>query len=144
MRVVQWRAADTGDADALAKLTDAGFELTWRKLDMTRDLRTDDGVAAFVLTLRDRDGEGRPVAALECLGTRQAWRRKGLASTLIAETLRECRAKGFPRARLQVDSTNPTAIELYTKLHFTDTGRGYSVLTRRLKAPQRGAMPSGR
>lgn len=183
------------------RLSDAGFELAWRKLDMIRDLRLplpaatptppglvltpfdprydeptrqahndayaaspsatlpdrqswaqhaiglpaflpeasfltltpDNDVAAFVLTLRDTDDEDRPVAVLECLGTRQAWRRRGLASVLITRALGECRAQAFFRARLQVDSTNPAAIELYAKLQFTDTGHGYSVLTRRLK-----------
>jgi ribosomal protein S18 acetylase RimI-like enzyme len=194
------RCADP-DRARIRLLTDAGFDLAWRKLDMTRDLHTpvpaapappglvltrfdarydeptrlahndayagsqsaalpdprswprhatgqssflpeasflaltpDNDVAAFVLTLGRTDEARRPVAVLECLGTRPTWRRRGLASALITRALGECGAKAFPNVRLQVDSTNTPAIELYAKLQFTDTGHGYSVLTRRIAA----------
>ncbi|GIF75967.1 GNAT family N-acetyltransferase [Asanoa siamensis] len=185
-----------------SRLTDAGFEPTWRKVDMVHDLNTprptdaptppelvivpfetrydertwrahndayaaspsaavldreswqqhatglssflpgasfvavtpEDDVAAFVLTVRDTDDDRRNDAVLECVGTRVAWRRRGLARTLVAEALRACRTNGFERVRLQADSANSAAIELYVKLGFIETGRGYSVLTRRLKA----------
>ena len=53
------------------------------------------------------------------LGTRAAWRRRGLASLLLATALTAFRDAGYERAALDVDSENATgALGLYERLGF--------------------------
>jgi len=53
------------------------------------------------------------------LGTRGAWRRRGLASLLLAAALHRYRDAGYQRAGLDVDSENATgALGLYQRLGF--------------------------
>ncbi|MFB9238860.1 GNAT family N-acetyltransferase [Plantactinospora siamensis] len=91
---------------------------------------TADGpsIAAFVFSLEHRDPDGTREGVLECLGTRPQWRRLGLASALIGQALAAYRLAGFARARLQVNTTNTDAVNLYRKLGFIPSGRGYSIL----------------
>jgi ribosomal protein S18 acetylase RimI-like enzyme len=65
---------------------------------------------------------------LDCLATCRPWRRRGLATSLIAHALAAYRRAGFRRARLQVRGSNRDAVRLYTALGFTDSGRGYALL----------------
>ena len=54
------------------------------------------------------------------LGTRRAWRGRGLATLLMADALRSFAAAGRDRAALDVDTANPTgALGLYERLGFT-------------------------
>lgn len=115
-------------------------------------------VAAFLLSLEGTPSAGSPgagaansaataggdgpEAVLECLGTRAAWQRRGLASALIGRALWTYRSRGYRRAQLRVDNTNLPALDLYLRLGFTDTGAGHSVLTRSLPAV-RAAEGSG-
>ncbi|MGC1212774.1 MAG: GNAT family N-acetyltransferase [Micromonospora sp.] len=91
-------------------------------------------VVGFLFTLDHVDADGRPAVLLHCLGTRPAWRRRGLASAMISKALSACRAAGHQRAELQVGGDNREAVRLYTRLGFADTGRGHAILTRRLPA----------
>jgi len=53
------------------------------------------------------------------LGTRRAWRKRGLASALLCESMRRFKAAGFTAATLGVDAENPTgALGLYENLGF--------------------------
>jgi mycothiol synthase len=57
---------------------------------------------------------------LEHVSVRRAWRRRGLASALIAESLRGLRARGLDEAALGVDAENTTgALRLYERLGFS-------------------------
>jgi mycothiol synthase len=96
---------------------------------------TADGqdIVGFLFSLDHLDITGDREAALHCLGTRKPWRRHGVATTLISRAFTAYRQIGFALARLQVDSGNTGAVNLYTGLGFTDSGRGYA----RLNAPIR-------
>lgn len=62
---------------------------------------------------------GRSDGWIEILGTDAAWRGRGIASALIAETLARFAADGLTHAVLGVDQDNPTgASQLYRRLGF--------------------------
>lgn len=53
------------------------------------------------------------------LGTRRAWRKRGLATFLLAESMRRFRAEGFEYAGLGVDAENGSgALALYERLGY--------------------------
>jgi mycothiol synthase len=55
----------------------------------------------------------------EDICVRRPWRRRGLARALIADSLRELRARGMTEAALGVDTENQTgALRLYESLGF--------------------------
>ena len=67
----------------------------------------------------DDELTGRREAWIESLGTVRDWRRRGVASALIAASLATFAADGFTHALLGVDSDNPTgAAHLYRALGF--------------------------
>jgi len=54
------------------------------------------------------------------LGTRRPWRKRGIAATLMCESMRAFKAAGLDYAGLGVDTENPTgALGLYERLGFT-------------------------
>jgi len=61
---------------------------------------------------------------LQSVFTRRPWRRRGLATALIAESLRVLRDRGMTSAALGVDAANPSgAFGLYEGLGFGVTER---------------------
>jgi mycothiol synthase len=81
-----------------------------------------DVVAGQVRT-RVNDGEaavlGRRRAWTEDISTRREWRGKGVASALIASSLRQLAALGFEEAALGVDLDNPTgALGVYQRMGY--------------------------
>jgi GNAT superfamily N-acetyltransferase len=82
-------------------------------------------VVSFVLTAAyPQDWATGPVEAwINSVGTRRAWRGKGVAQWLLTETLRRVATSetGFERSMLGVDAENPTgALRLYRRLGFED------------------------
>jgi GNAT superfamily N-acetyltransferase len=73
-----------------------------------------------------------PVEAwVNTVGTRRAWRGKGVASWLMTDSLRKIAAAddGFERAILGVDSENPTgALRVYRRLGFSEDVRSVTSL----------------
>lgn len=64
---------------------------------------------------------------LEHISVRRPWRRRGLAGALIAESLRELRARGLDEAALGVDAENLSgALRLYESLGFRRHRMGIS------------------
>jgi mycothiol synthase len=64
---------------------------------------------------------------LEHISVRRPWRKRGLATALIAETLRMYRDMGLAEGALGVDSENPTgALHLYESLGFRQHRTGIS------------------
>lgn len=58
------------------------------------------------------------------LGTRRAWRGRGIASALLTEVLRRYRDHGYQRGALDVDTSNPTgALGIYERVGFVPTER---------------------
>jgi ribosomal protein S18 acetylase RimI-like enzyme len=87
----------------------------------------DDQVVAFSIAgvfPHDWDTRGRKEGWIETLATRRAWRRLGLASALITESMRRFLAAGLDHAALDVDTGNLSgAFGLYTRLGFVETDR---------------------
>lgn len=92
-------------------------------------------VASLVLcSAHPQDWATEPVEAwVNTVGTRRAWRGKGVARWLLAESLRriESAPDRFERATLGVDEENPTgALRLYRDLGFTTDVRRMTTLAR--------------
>jgi mycothiol synthase len=81
-----------------------------------------DEVAAFSMNRFDPAEAGRTgfrAGWIGSLGTRRAWRKRGLASALLIESMRAFQAAGLEYAGLGVDAENPTgALGLYEHLGF--------------------------
>lgn len=72
---------------------------------------------------------GRREGWIDALGTRRAWRRKGLASALIARSMHAFVADGLDYAALGVDTANPTgAFGLYAALGFREVSQSVSLV----------------
>lgn len=92
-------------------------------------------VASLVLCAAyPQDWDVVPVEAwINTVGTRRAWRGKGVARWLLADALRRMAeaGDGFKRAILGVDEENPTgALRLYRDLGFADDVRRVTLLAR--------------
>jgi mycothiol synthase len=60
----------------------------------------------------------------EDISVRRPWRKRGLASALIARSLEALRQRGMTEASLEVDAENPTgALRVYERLGFVTTKR---------------------
>jgi ribosomal protein S18 acetylase RimI-like enzyme len=92
--------------------------------------RTSPEIVAFLFSLEQRDHTGAREASLHCMGTRRPWRRCGLATALVSHALAAYQKAGIAQARLQVTASNTAAVNLYQRLGFVDSGRGYTILQR--------------
>ena len=101
-----------------------------------------DQVAGMVLNFIDKEENrryGRLRGYTEDISVRRPWRRRGLATALIAESLRHLREVGMEQAALGVDADNPNgALRLYTSL-------GYQVdwASKALRKPFRPGRETG-
>jgi mycothiol synthase len=101
-----------------------GFD-AWSKLelhadgfraDLTRIALDGDEIAAYVMVSEDEDNR----VCLEWVGTRQPWRRRGLASALIFAALEAASAEGKTGATIGVDAQSPTgAVGVYERAGFS-------------------------
>ncbi|HUC25366.1 MAG TPA: GNAT family N-acetyltransferase [Streptosporangiaceae bacterium] len=83
--------------------------------DLTRLALDGDQVAGYVLAGEETPGRIR----MNGIGTRRAWRRQGLAGSLLAEVMTASAADGQKRATLGVDSDSPTgAVSIYGRAGF--------------------------
>jgi mycothiol synthase len=86
-----------------------------------------DEVAGGIINSIDRDQNaalGLDRGWLQSVFTRRPWRRRGLATALIAESLRVLRDRGMTSAALGVDAANPSgAFGLYEGLGFAVDAR---------------------
>lgn len=68
---------------------------------------------------RENETYGRKRGYTEEISVRRPYRRQGIASALIAESLRALKARGMEEAALSVHTENPTgAFQLYEKMGF--------------------------
>jgi ribosomal protein S18 acetylase RimI-like enzyme len=82
------------------------------------------GISYNVVSAEDNKRNGRQEGTIGDLAVRRAWRKRGIASALICESMRLFRADGLDYAELGVDTENPTgALGLYEKLGFTPVKR---------------------
>ena len=90
--------------------------------DLSFAILAGDEVVAFSLNRFEPDKAGRSdfdAGWIGMLGTRRAWRQRGLASALVVHSLRAFQAAGLGCAGLGVDAENPTgALRLYEHLGF--------------------------
>jgi mycothiol synthase len=71
-----------------------------------------DELAGVSLNERERHGSGW----IDSLGTRRAWRGRGIAHALLLASFAEFRRRGQPVVRLAVDASNPTgAVRVYER-----------------------------
>ena len=87
----------------------------------------DEVAAAVVTTIYAHENEATGVRRgwLDSVFTRRAWRRRGLASALIARSLHVLAERGMDTAMLGVDADNPSgALRLYESFGFAVTDRG--------------------
>ncbi len=86
-----------------------------------------DEVAGYSLTSayeQDWAAQGYSAGWTDLLGVRRPWRRAGVASALLAATMRALREDGIERADLGVDVENPNrALDLYTGLGYRESRR---------------------
>lgn len=86
-----------------------------------------DQIAAYSLNrvhAQDNARRGVNEGHIGQLGTRRGWRKRGLASALLCESMCLFRAAGFDHATLGVDAENPTgALGLYERLGFVAVKR---------------------
>lgn len=97
--------------------------------DLSFVARDDSGeIASFCMVTVNEEHNaeiGVREAWLNRIGTVPVWRRKGLASALIARSLRAARDAGFERAGLDVDeSSSSNATVVYERLGFVVRSRG--------------------
>jgi mycothiol synthase len=72
----------------------------------------------------DNARTGRQEGLIKDVGVLRAWRKRGVATALIAEAMRRYRASGLDSARLGVDTANPTgALGIYERLGFVPVHR---------------------
>ncbi|MDJ0960334.1 MAG: GNAT family N-acetyltransferase [Acidimicrobiia bacterium] len=77
----------------------------------------------------DFDHRGMREGWIDTLGTRRAWRKRGLASALITESMRAFAADGLDHATLGVDAASPTgAFGLYESLGFEEHSQSVSLV----------------
>lgn len=162
IHVVPWTTeldAEAGDAHNEAFLDHWGSEPNspeeWRhhhreapsfRGDLSR-LALDGGrVVGYVMAHRFPDDDaltGLRSAWLQTIGTRRAYRRRGIAGALIAATLRAFREADIERAELGVDAENPSgAFGLYERLGF-QTLRRHTMFGRYLPAGDDGPRGDG-
>ncbi|MFI6240558.1 GNAT family N-acetyltransferase [Micromonospora sp. NPDC050795] len=101
--------------------------------------RGDNPVAAFLFALADGSTD-TSTAILHCLGTRAPWRRSGLATAMISRVQHRAHSAGVRQLRLKVTDSNHSALALYRKLGFVESGQGFAVLMRQLN-PEADEQP---
>jgi ribosomal protein S18 acetylase RimI-like enzyme len=77
-------------------------------------------VASFAIYWGDHD---LGLAQLEPVGTREPFRRRGLAAAVIAHVILEMRKDGIQRVRVCADEDRVAAVELYRSLGFREIDR---------------------
>ncbi|HEY1640952.1 MAG TPA: GNAT family N-acetyltransferase [Streptosporangiaceae bacterium] len=84
--------------------------------DLTRIALDGGDIAAYVMVTDEPDSRVR----IEGVGTRRPWRRRGLATSLLAAVMNAAAEAGKSKATLAVDSQSPTsAVTVYEALGFT-------------------------
>jgi len=112
-----WDAGERTEEDFVALFAIPGIDTS-----MWRVAWDGDEVAGSVMNFvfaEEIEKLGIRRAWLEHISVRRPWRRRGLAAALIADSLRELRARGLDEAALGVDAENLSgALRVYESLGF--------------------------
>jgi mycothiol synthase len=85
------------------------------RADLSRIALDGDDIAGYVLAYDNIEGR----AYIGQVGTRRPWRKRGLASALLRESIEAARASGKSSVSLGVDADSPTgAVGVYERLGF--------------------------
>jgi mycothiol synthase len=103
-------------AEWISRVTDNDLAPEWSLL-----ARAEEGPLGFIIGTIDLTGSP-PGGYVWQIGVVPWARRRGLASCLMAESLRRMQAAGAPCADLAVHTNNPGAIQAYAKLGFVTIG----------------------
>lgn len=111
-----------GSVPASAQYWTHRLEQPGTRLDLSFVAIAADEIVGYVLSghyPHDRAVTGRESGWINTLGTRRAWRGRGVGSGLVVAALRAYAAAGFDHAMIGVDADNPTgAARLYRALGF--------------------------
>lgn len=93
--------------------------------DLSLLVKDGDQPVAYAICHRSSQGEGESPASawVQQMGVHPGWRRRGIGSALLAETMRRLAAAGHRHALLSVNVDNPQARSLYQYLGFEPTKR---------------------
>ena len=120
-----WQAGERTEADFASWFGEPDLDTS-----LWRVAWDGDEVAASVMTYiwpSENEALGQRRGWLEHISTRRPWRRRGLASALIASALRGLRDAGMTEAALGCDAENPTgALRVYEASGFRRTRTGVS------------------
>lgn len=139
---VEARAFSAGDDEALWSAHNEAFADHWGyqleslvdfrqyviasaefRPELTRLVWADDQVVAYSINqvaAADNDRAGRAEGTIRLLGTRRAWRGKGLGRAMLCDSLKRFKDAGLTHAALTVDAQNLTgALGLYQRVGFS-------------------------
>jgi len=108
--------------------------LAWpgSRLDLSFLAIADGQVVSYCLNgvyPQDFELRGRSQGWIETLGTLRAWRKQGLASALVNESIRRFATEGLEYAAIGVDAANPTgAFGLYERLGFVEETKSVALM----------------
>jgi ribosomal protein S18 acetylase RimI-like enzyme len=136
------RACRAEDLAALAW----GGELTYDRslIEMVHDLSRAGKMAMLVADTGEAlvgqvwvdFARSREIATLWALRVRPRWRRRGLATALLAASESLARARHVSYTELEVEATNTAALQLYARRGYSEAARaaGRLVLRKRIAA----------
>lgn len=112
-----------GHQDALPETWETGVsEVSDLRRDLSLVVMDGNEIAAFCVNFEntaDNEMRGTRRGWIGVLGTRRPWRKRGIASALLAESMRRFHAIGFDSVALGVDTENRSgALRLYENLGF--------------------------
>jgi mycothiol synthase len=76
------------------------------------------GMVLSFVNVQENAALGRQRGYTEDIAVRKPWRRRGIASALLAASLGALKERGLSEAALGVDAGNPSALTLYERLGF--------------------------
>lgn len=82
-------------------------------------------VVAFSMNREEQDARhNTPTGWIGQVGTRRAWRKQGLATALLCQSMQSFKTAGYTQCGLGVDTANPTgALAIYERLGFAPARR---------------------
>jgi len=94
-------------------------DLSLLVFDHARGKREVSGISYNIVDAEENARTGVKEGWIGDLGVRRPWRKRGLATAMLCESMRAFKAEGLDYAALGVDTENPTgALGLYEKLGF--------------------------